>query len=381
MTIDNPTSQPSGDEFRETFDLVDRTIEQVTDQHIENQLMKLLSTEYGIEPGSPAADWVALDRVAEFEQHEASEFEQTFSYQLEIERLACQLRAAQADLAAAEARVAAAQHHAHEEMARARFFTKKAAAAQKNVDSLSDVALQRSQEIIDDAKRDARELVVTAERKAAELVAEAQKAVAQTVTTSHDRDTVDGRAEWAGHVVYFTPATGMLQFEGIDEEAGLWTGVDSQLPVVTPEGRLGVVYLGRTSAIAQRWREITYAPRHLDGLSCSSPATHLRQAAIGLSCSSPATAHLRQAAIALEKLARYCQEDQEDETRRLASVTEPATLAERVYEDLRARNAARDDPAETVVQICDDAEQAGQDQDQPQKGLYRATASVSDCRT
>jgi hypothetical protein len=360
MTIDNPTSQPSGDEFRETFDLVDRAIEQVTDQHIEDQLMKLLSAEYEIEADSLTSDWGVLDEVAGFEQHDGSEFEQIFPYRLELDRLAHQVRAAEANLAAAEAEAAAAQHRAIRERSRARHFFAQAAAAEKEADSLAEVALQRSQEIIDAAMRDASELVVTAERKAADLVAEAEKVAAQKAITSCGMvGAVDDRAGQSGHF-YVRATTRMVGSEGMAEGAGLWTETDGGLPVALPPG---LVYLGLSPAMVafvRGWWENSYAPRHLNVLSCSSSAT----------------AHFRQAAMALERIALYCQED---EARELASATEPTPLAERVYNDLRAMNAVQD-PVETAAPVYDESEHATQNQDEPSAGVHRATASASDCR-
>jgi len=194
MTIDDPTSQPSGEEFREIFDLVDRVVDQVEDQHIEDQLTKLLvDAGMDVSASMSGAAWGELDGL--------SDFEMPLSAAMRLEDVACRLREAEANLAAAEAAAEAAQARAIVEMKQANYAARlaaghrnKAAATAESMDAYVNTALDRVQEILDKAHQDARKIMEAAERHAAETRAEAERAA--------DRPAIAPSTNWQAALSY-----------------------------------------------------------------------------------------------------------------------------------------------------------------------------------
>lgn len=172
MTIDDPTSRPSGEEFREVFDLVDRVVSQVPDEHIEQQLMKLLTAEKKLGQSLGVTTWSTLDQPD-------AKLDMPFPAELRLADAECRIREAEARAAIAEAAAAEAELRAQRQIDQAIFLAKtvaqqeeKARLAAQGTEAFVDTALERSQEILDQAHREASEIIAAAEREAAALAAE-----------------------------------------------------------------------------------------------------------------------------------------------------------------------------------------------------------------
>ncbi|GID29120.1 hypothetical protein [Paractinoplanes brasiliensis] len=185
MTID-PTSyprreEPSGDEFREVFDLIDQTVDDITDEDIDVHLNALLMLE-GFDSEPDAADLtggpVGL-RIDELGQFSLADL----AGATELPDLECRRRTLRAEIARLDAEALVARQRRDTELSRLHAATVTAAAAEEiaaeaqarahsaeeGLDAYVNTALDRAQEILDKARADADAMIAEARLKAEEI--------------------------------------------------------------------------------------------------------------------------------------------------------------------------------------------------------------------
>jgi hypothetical protein len=276
MTVNDPTSQPSGDDFREVFDLVDRAVDGVTDQYINSQLMKLLAAEDGTDPDLVVARWAGLETITEIEGNRPTA--------LPYEAIGCEIRMAQERLAAVKGELADAEQWLREEISRASFAAdiaaqheKKARESAEGVEKLVDSALERSQEILDKAHLDARQILANAEQQAAEITAEAERTATQQAKDQ-------SRVIASDNGVYFIVAP--------DMDVSTALSVSTRHPLVARHGQplMGrgerspatVLWPGQQCGIGPLLRPRLYEPKHLSEEEAQSCTASLALASEGL---------------------------------------------------------------------------------------------------
>ncbi|GAA1589688.1 hypothetical protein [Actinoplanes couchii] len=185
MTID-PTSyprgeDPSGDEFREVFDLIDQAVDDITDEDIDAHLNALLVLE-GFDPEPDAADLTGgpvglrIDDLGQFSLAD-------LAGATELPDLECRRRTLQAEIARLDAEALVARQRRDTELSRLHAATVTAAAAEEiaaeaqarahsaeeGLDAYVNTALDRAQEILDKARADADAMIAEARLKAEKI--------------------------------------------------------------------------------------------------------------------------------------------------------------------------------------------------------------------
>jgi hypothetical protein len=171
MTDNDPTSErPSGDDFREVFDLVDETVDAISDEHVDAQLGKLLA-QHGYATPSRSQNLEVFQDDDLMSPDPEIQAATTLFYTRR--KAAAELeRAARLSMLADEAE-------------------QRRSAAVQSMDAYVETALDRAQEILDDALEAARCIVNDAQRRATDMTQRARRAV------DSDSMPASGRVGWA----------------------------------------------------------------------------------------------------------------------------------------------------------------------------------------
>ncbi len=192
MTINDPTSfseQPEerlDEAFSEVFDLVDETVEQITDIEVDEQLRRVLKRAALDPTGQIDPNRIDLEHIAALELSGVTD---ALMDHKRDELLVCMLASAQEELVAARTEAIAtrlavqrAAAHAAAIIADAELRAKeRTAEIIRGADAYVDTALGRAQEILEQAHTDAAQLMADAEQRAAEIAATGDRSPAATV--------------------------------------------------------------------------------------------------------------------------------------------------------------------------------------------------------
>lgn len=182
MTINDATPYPMedpeqlGPAFGEVFDLVDETVEGVTDAEVEQRLRQLLADT--ATPGE-AVDLNDLDRVLPGPSWNVSHrLDPTtlasMTGQAAWDEAHCALHVAREQLVVARAAADAARREAAEQRAAAAAAQQQAEEVTAGVNAYVDAALDRAESVLANARAEAARLVAEAEQQAEEILAAAR---------------------------------------------------------------------------------------------------------------------------------------------------------------------------------------------------------------
>ncbi|MFF0182607.1 hypothetical protein ACFYPF_26310 [Micromonospora sp. NPDC005223] len=227
MTINDATPYPMEDPeqlglaFGEVFDLVDETVEGVTDAEVEQRLRQLLADT--ATPGE-AVDLNDLDRVLRGPSWNVSHrLDPTtlagMTGQAAWDEAHCALQVAREQLVVARAAADAARREAAEQRAAAAAAQRQAEEVTAGVNAYVDEALDRADNVLADARAEAARLVAEAEQQAREILAAARaRAVPAEVTPvmqawSKGRCLVVSGSAGSGKTAFFATALNALLSE------------------------------------------------------------------------------------------------------------------------------------------------------------------------
>lgn len=197
MTTNDMTTQPHGEPepleqmFGEVFDLVDETVDRVTDDEVGDRLRQVLAAAGYEDPGDSHQSRGALVDPGRTIAHlDVARLAKELSTTAEWEQTKCLLRALQEEVAIAQTSAVAARRESEIQMAIADRATQAVAEAQKHAtevkagaDAYVDKALDRAQAILAEAREQAARIVADAERQTEEITAAARTRVASIDAT------------------------------------------------------------------------------------------------------------------------------------------------------------------------------------------------------
>ncbi|MFI7077159.1 hypothetical protein ACIBO1_07690 [Micromonospora sp. NPDC049903] len=189
MTIDDATRypmddpEPLGQTFGEVFDLVDETIEGITDAEIEERLHQLLADT--TEPVE-TFDLDELARVLRSYGWDICRRRESMFHDLlspDWDEVHCALESAYKELALRRAQAEVARREAAEQVAALTAARQQAAEVTNGINAYVDAALDRAQSVLDDAQVQAARLLAAAEQQAAQIISTARLQAAPAEVT------------------------------------------------------------------------------------------------------------------------------------------------------------------------------------------------------